>query len=114
MRYPRARFGALAAALALCGLTAADGQQIVYLSGQTIAPAFEGWEQNPDGSFDMVFGYFNRNLEEHLHVPIGRTTASSRAARTGASPPGSCRAATGSTSGSGCPPTSATGSWCGR
>ena len=71
MRYPRARLGALAAALALCGLTAADGQQIVYLSGQTIAPAFEGWEQNPDGSFNMVFGYFNRNLEEHLHVPIG-------------------------------------------
>ena len=71
MRDPRTRFGALAAALVLCGLTAARGQQIVYLSGQTTAPAFEGWEPNPDGSFNMVFGYFNRNLEEHLHVPIG-------------------------------------------
>ncbi len=71
MNDPRARSGALAAALVLCGLTAAGGQQIVYLSGQTIAPAFEGWEQNPDGSFNLVFGYFNRNLEEHLHVPIG-------------------------------------------
>lgn len=40
-------------------------------SGQTVAPAFEGWEKNPDGSYNMVFGYFNRNLDEHLHVPIG-------------------------------------------
>ena len=42
MNDPRVRLGALV----LCGLTAAGGQQIVYLSGQTIAPAFEGWEQN--------------------------------------------------------------------
>lgn len=49
----------------------ASGQQLVYLSGQTIAPAFEGWEQNPDGSYNMVFGYFNRNLDEHIHMPIG-------------------------------------------
>ena len=49
----------------------ASGQQLVYLSGQTIAPAFEGWEQNQDGSYNMVFGYFNRNLDEHIHMPIG-------------------------------------------
>ena len=61
----------LVVVLALLSLPAASGQQLVYLSGQTVAPAFEGWEQNPDGSFNMVFGYFNRNLEEHLHVPIG-------------------------------------------
>lgn len=41
------------------------------LTGQNIAPAFEGWEENPDGSFNMVFGYFNRNWEEQPHVPIG-------------------------------------------
>ena len=65
------RVGLLAAGLTLLALPVASSQQLVYLSGQTVAPAFEGWEQNPDGSYNMVFGYFNRNLEEHLHVPIG-------------------------------------------
>ena len=45
--------------------------QQMYLRGQTIAPAYEGWEKNPDGSFNLVFGYFNRNWEEELNVPIG-------------------------------------------
>ncbi len=65
------RIVALAVPLALTALISTSGQQLVYSSGQTVAPAFEGWEQNPDGSYDMVFGYFNRNLDEHLHVPIG-------------------------------------------
>ncbi len=66
-----ARLTALAAILLLTPLTSTSGQQLVYSSGQTVAPAFEGWEQNPDGTFTMVFGYFNRNLDEHLHVPVG-------------------------------------------
>ena len=65
------RAWALVAVLALLSLPAANSQQLVYLSGQTVAPAYEGWELNPDGSYNMVFGYFNRNLEEHLHVPVG-------------------------------------------
>jgi hypothetical protein len=36
-----------------------------------VAPAFEGWEKNPDGSFNFVFGYLNRNYEEELEVPVG-------------------------------------------
>ena len=66
---PRTWF--LVVVLVLASLPAASSQQLVYLSGQTVAPAYEGWELNPDGSYNMVFGYFNRNLEEHLHVPIG-------------------------------------------
>ena len=67
-----ARFAVMATTLAITALTGgSSGQQLVYSSGQTVAPAFEGWEQNPDGSFNMVFGYFNRNLDEHLHVPVG-------------------------------------------
>jgi len=50
---------------------AAAAQQIPYNSGQTIAPVFEGWERNTDGSFNMVFGYMNRNYEEVLDVPVG-------------------------------------------
>ena len=30
-------------------------------SGQLVYPVFEGWYRNPDGSFSISFGYFNRN-----------------------------------------------------
>ena len=65
------RVGAsLVAALVLIG-GAVPGGQIQYLSGQNIAPDFQGWEANADGTFDMIFGYMNRNYEEHLYIPIG-------------------------------------------
>jgi hypothetical protein len=57
-------------ALTFTGATAISGQQ-PFMHGQNVAPAFEGWERNPDGSFNMVFGFFNRNCEEALHIPIG-------------------------------------------
>tara|TARA_B100000809_G_scaffold264807_1_gene321700 strand:- start:1255 stop:2064 length:810 start_codon:yes stop_codon:yes gene_type:complete len=41
------------------------------MSGQSISPAYEGWEQNADGSFDLVFGYMNRNWEQVVDVPVG-------------------------------------------
>lgn len=40
-------------------------------SGQTVTPAFEGWWQNPDGTYNLMFGYFNRNTKEILDIPIG-------------------------------------------
>lgn len=46
-------------------------QQMAYANGQTVAPAFEGWEKNADGSYNMVFAYFNRNWDEHVLVPVG-------------------------------------------
>jgi hypothetical protein len=42
-----------------------------YSRGQSIAPAFEGWEENEDGSFSFVFGYMNRNWEEEVDLPAG-------------------------------------------
>jgi hypothetical protein len=64
--------GALLGTAVVCAtIVVANGQQLVHSSGQTVAPAFEGWEKNPDGSFNMVFGYFNRNLDEHVYVPLG-------------------------------------------
>ena len=45
--------------------------QTKFASGQNIVPYFEGWIRNADGSFDMVFGYFNRNWEEQLSIPAG-------------------------------------------
>ena len=44
---------------------------IPYDAGQNVAPVFEGWEANPDGSFEMVFGYLNRNYKEEPEIPIG-------------------------------------------
>src|SRR5262245_60375907 len=45
--------------------------QIQYSRGQNIAPSFDGWMPNADGSADLLFGYLNRNFEEHLYIPIG-------------------------------------------
>ena len=43
----------------------------VKASGQTVTPAFEGWYRNSDGSYSISFGYYNRNSEETLEIPIG-------------------------------------------
>src|SRR5262245_15647529 len=45
--------------------------QTKFVSGQNIVPYFEGWIRNADGSFDLVFGYFNRNWQEELAIPAG-------------------------------------------
>ena len=56
---------------------AADSQlptaipQTKFASGQDVQPYFEGWIKNRDGSFDMVFGYFNRNYQEEVAIPVG-------------------------------------------
>lgn len=68
-------------ALACCALAVAvaavfvasppTSAQVGLPTGQNIAPSYEGWEQNPDGSFNLVFGYFNRNWEEEIDLPVG-------------------------------------------
>lgn len=40
-------------------------------SGQTVTPVFEGWYRNPDGSFSISFGYYNRNAGEVIEIPVG-------------------------------------------
>lgn len=63
----------IVAATALVALSATYGKPDAqsYSHGQNVSPAFEGWEQNPDGSFNLLFGYMNRNWDEEIHVPIG-------------------------------------------
>jgi hypothetical protein len=39
--------------------------------GGIIAPLFEGWYANPDGTYTFSFGYFNRNTEEVAEIPVG-------------------------------------------
>ena len=45
--------------------------QTGFRTGQDVTPAFDGWEANPDGTFNLAFGYFNRNLDEEIDIPIG-------------------------------------------
>ncbi len=40
-------------------------------SGQSVTPAFEGWYANPDGTANIVIGYYNRNTMEALDIPVG-------------------------------------------
>lgn len=39
--------------------------------GQNIAPAYEGFWRNADGTFDLMFGYYNRNWAEEIDIPVG-------------------------------------------
>jgi hypothetical protein len=39
--------------------------------GLGVTPTFEGWYQNPDGTYTLSFGYLNRNTVEELTVPVG-------------------------------------------
>jgi hypothetical protein len=39
--------------------------------GTSITPAYEGWYPNPDGSFSLLIGYYNRNVKEALDIPAG-------------------------------------------
>jgi hypothetical protein len=54
----------------LCSAAPSESQ-IRYATGQNVVPVFEGWERNADGTFNMVFGYMNRNYEEEMDIPVG-------------------------------------------
>ena len=39
--------------------------------GDEVAPFFEGWYRNDDGTFTLSFGFFNLNSRQVLDIPIG-------------------------------------------
>jgi hypothetical protein len=43
----------------------------VHESGASITGAFEGWFKNADGTYTLLFGYFNRNTKQEPDIPIG-------------------------------------------
>ena len=59
------------AALILLLSSQSLGAQLSYTKGQNVSPGYEGWEQNEDGSFNLLFGYMNRNWLEEVDAPIG-------------------------------------------
>jgi hypothetical protein len=67
----------LASLVLVCETLPLNGQsgqlpmEPLHESGQSVSAAYEGWFKNPDGSFSMLFGYFNRNLKQELDIPVG-------------------------------------------
>lgn len=59
----------------LAGCALVSGGQLPtepqHESGQSITGAFEGWFANPDGSFSLLLGYYNRNTKRELDIAIG-------------------------------------------
>lgn len=39
--------------------------------GSSITPAFEGWFYRPDGTQSFLIGYYSRNTEQEIDIPIG-------------------------------------------
>ena len=69
----RARFYVFAA-IAILGICKPANPQLVRLrhwTGQGVAPVYEGFDTNPDGSFNMWFGYMNDNYEEEPDISVG-------------------------------------------
>ena len=67
------------------GTLAQPTYQLRHWNGQGLAPVYEGWDKNDDGTYNMWFGYMNRNYEEDDRSP-GRRRKSVRAGRCGPGP----------------------------
>jgi hypothetical protein len=64
----------LCAVGAIAGSMLLSGQQIPEPRrqfGASVTGAFEGWFANEDGSRSFLVGYFNRNTQQELDIPIG-------------------------------------------
>jgi hypothetical protein len=70
-RLVTAALSLLVAVSATSGASSQSSPSVKTLSGDTVQPAFEGWERNPDGTYSMWFGYFNRNWAQELNIAVG-------------------------------------------
>jgi hypothetical protein len=59
--------------VASVGLTAQGQRPLAPLrsEGLRVAPFFDGWYQNPDGTITLSFGYSNLNQDEVIEIPLG-------------------------------------------
>jgi len=70
------RLGAAVAVLA--GGVLVSAQQSVQLPsspakgfGGSVTPAYEGWFDNPDGTHSFLIGYYSRNTQQEIDIPLG-------------------------------------------
>jgi hypothetical protein len=76
MHVKRLIVAALATIVAAGGWVVAGTAQQLPLQptkerGANVTAAYEGWYPNPDGTFTLLIGYFNRNRVEILDIPVG-------------------------------------------
>lgn len=75
MQPRRSAVSCLPIVILLAGYAFVSGGQLPteppHESGQSITGAFEGWFANPDGSFSLLLGYYNRNTKRELDIPTG-------------------------------------------
>ena len=76
MSVNRSILAGLAAIVAASGWVLAGAAQQLPLQptkerGANVTAAYEGWYPNPDGTFTLLIGYFNRNRAETLEIPVG-------------------------------------------
>ncbi len=68
-------FGGSGAMLVLASATLIWAAQLpldpVHTAGQNVTPAFEGWYELPNGTFNILIGYYNRNTKEAIDIPVG-------------------------------------------
>ena len=63
--------GAILAAWELVALGQSLPLEPQHEAGTSITGSFEGWFKNPDGSYSLLLGYYNRNRKQEVDVPIG-------------------------------------------
>jgi len=75
MQARRTAIIALHIVILLVGWALVSGQQLpldpLRESGQSVTGAYEGWFGNPDGSYSLLIGYYNRNTKQELDIPVG-------------------------------------------
>ena len=60
-----------AAVLVLPPALAQLPQEPAHEAGAGVTGSFEGWFRNPDGTYTLLLGYYNRNRKEEVDIPIG-------------------------------------------
>ncbi len=77
MKQSHRAVAALAVALGVVAGAPLEGQEgplpltPLAPAGDIVAPFFDGWYKNPDGTYTFSFGYFNRNTQEIVEIPVG-------------------------------------------
>jgi hypothetical protein len=67
----KSRHAWLIVAIAMAALASVAAQVPVPKDNDNITPVYEGWLPNADGSFELVFGYMNREWESETSIPLG-------------------------------------------